>query len=406
MAPADCGRAAVSARKYLSYTHVMRDTGRDTRFSAFLSYVQRDDDYEDGRITELRRRLEAEVQLHMGEPFQIFHDRRDIFIGQQWRRRAVESLDGSTLLVTVITPSFLKSNSCRDEVSVFLNRESKLKRDDLIIPILYMKTPGLNNHQDGLAVELAKRQYFTWGDLRFEEMNSNRVRKAIAKLAEQVVSAFVSVLTSEPEAPPEVLPTDDTAEEPPGFMELLAEAEEAFPLFNTAIRSLTDLLNETAEMTKIATKELQDTSKKPNPGAARIMVIRRLVTRLKRPISEMENVTDDYVDQCTRVGSGMEVLTDVVRYAKTEEDIKAAQKLQLSLNQLADNGENGINQIEELRRILANNYRLSSTLRPVLRRMSNALHKIEPSKHEFATWRDSYSAGLALLDRTDDTPGK
>lgn len=339
--------------------------------------------------------------MQIGEPFNIFHDRRDVFYGQQWRARIVESLDGSTLLITIITPSFLKSSLCREEVSIFLEGEGSLNRDDLIIPIVYMRTPGLDNPHDTVAVELAKRQYFTWGTLRFEDMNSNKVRAAIAKLAEDIVRAFDSVLTSEAEIPPEGLPSNDTSDDPPGFMELLAEAEEAIPLFNTAIRSLTDLLNETTEMTARATRELQATSNAQNPGAARLLAIRRLAKRLETPISEMEDVTDDYVDQLTRVGSGIDVLAELIHNSTKDEDIEAGENLLKNLRQLAENGEKGIDQISELRRILANNYRLSSTLRPVLRRMSNALHKVEPSKYEFAKWRDTLSAALAPLNRTN-----
>ncbi|MDE0139253.1 MAG: toll/interleukin-1 receptor domain-containing protein [bacterium] len=384
----------------------MSQNGRDARFGAFLSYAQQDDDYEDGRITELRRRLEAEVHMQMGVPFKIFHDRRDIFYGQQWRARIGESLDGSTLLITIITPSFLKSKLCREEVLVFLEGEQSLDRNDLIIPILYMRTPGLDNPHDEVAVELAKRQYFRWGDLRFEDMNSNSVRKAIAKLAEDIVSAFKAVLTSEAEAPLDNLSADDISDDPPGLMELLAEAEEAIPLFNTAIRALTDLLHETAEVTTMATSELQAKSTVPNPGAARVLVIRRLAKRLEKPISEMENVTDDYVDQLARVGSGINVLTELIRDAKTEDNIEAAHGLLKNLVELAKNGETGIDQIARLREILANNYRLSSTLRPVLRRMSNALHKVEPSKYEFITWRDDLSAVLLSGGSNSDTSCK
>ena len=52
----------------------MSERVRDSRFGGFLSYTRRDDDYEQGRITDMRRRLAAEVHMQLGEPFVIFQD--------------------------------------------------------------------------------------------------------------------------------------------------------------------------------------------------------------------------------------------------------------------------------------------------------------------------------------------
>ena len=43
---------------------------------AFLSYVHDDDRHEGGRISQFRKLLSGEVQLHTGEEFPIFQDRR------------------------------------------------------------------------------------------------------------------------------------------------------------------------------------------------------------------------------------------------------------------------------------------------------------------------------------------
>lgn len=47
------------------------------RPAAFLSYVQLNDKHDNGRLTELRERLEHEVQMHTGELFPVFQDRND-----------------------------------------------------------------------------------------------------------------------------------------------------------------------------------------------------------------------------------------------------------------------------------------------------------------------------------------
>jgi cobaltochelatase CobT len=45
---------------------------------AFMSYVHFDDQRENGRLTQFRDHLSAEVRVQTGEEFPIFQDRTDI----------------------------------------------------------------------------------------------------------------------------------------------------------------------------------------------------------------------------------------------------------------------------------------------------------------------------------------
>src|SRR5205823_5053044 len=106
--------------------------------AAFLSYVHADDQHELGRLTQFRQRLEGEVRLHIGRKFEIFQDRKDIRWGENWRRRIEDALDTTTFLIPVVTPGFLTSTACRDELERFLERERRLGRDDLVLPLYYV----------------------------------------------------------------------------------------------------------------------------------------------------------------------------------------------------------------------------------------------------------------------------
>jgi len=163
--------------------------------AGFMSYVRTDDAHENGRISDLRQRLEGEIRLQAGDnTFHIFQDRKDIAWGQQWEQRINESLDVVTFLFPVITPGFFKSTSCRKELERFFDRERQLKRGDLILPIYYVDTPVLNGdakrQDDKLATIIAERQYSDWRDLRFERLDSPRVGQMLATLAKQVVGAI------------------------------------------------------------------------------------------------------------------------------------------------------------------------------------------------------------------------
>ena len=162
--------------------------------AAFMSYVRFNDEHDDGQLSAFRERLSTEVRAQTGEEFPIFQDRNDIAWGQSWQQRIDETLDAVTLLLVIITPGLFRSPACRSEVQRFLERERKLGRQDLILPVYYitareMDDPGLREG-DELARVLAARQHADWRELRFEPFTSPLVRKAIARLAERMRDTF------------------------------------------------------------------------------------------------------------------------------------------------------------------------------------------------------------------------
>ena len=154
-------------------------------FLAFFSYVQANDEHDRGRLTDFRKLLQDEIWDQTGKPFRIFQDTENIKWGQDWRKRIKESLDTCSILIAIVTPSYLVSQSCRFEFEYFLKREFQTKRK-LIIPILYIDTPNLNNKNDFIATEISKRQWVDWRDLRFASLTSAKVSKKVESLAKQI----------------------------------------------------------------------------------------------------------------------------------------------------------------------------------------------------------------------------
>jgi len=162
--------------------------------AAFMSYVRRDDQHENRRLTEFRERLSGEVGLQTGEEFKIFQDSSDIAWGEQWRQRIEESVDAATFLIPMLTPGFFRSQWCRAELERFLEREEELGRHDLILPVYYVDCPVLSDaakrDADPLAKIIAARQRADWREFRFEPFNSPQVGKMIAWMAQQIVQSL------------------------------------------------------------------------------------------------------------------------------------------------------------------------------------------------------------------------
>ena len=173
--------------------------------AAFMSYARSDDD-RFRRLTQFREDLSAEVQRQIGEEFLIFQDREDILWGQNGEAQIKESLDEVTFLIPIITPSFFNSQPCRRELQRFLEREKKLGRKDLILPVYYIDCPLLNDEETRVRDELAQaifaHQYVDWRELRHEPFTSPEVGKTLAWRAVQIRDALERVQASEaPEAP-------------------------------------------------------------------------------------------------------------------------------------------------------------------------------------------------------------
>lgn len=158
---------------------------------AFMSYVNDDDKYANGKITKFREHLSRAVKAHRGKPFEIFQDKNDIKWGQPWQERINDALDATIFLIPIITPSFFNSKACREELERFLEREKELGRNDLILPVHYIECPVLkDNANDTLAEIIEAHQYTDWRDLRDDSFTTRKVRKALAKLAQQIVAAL------------------------------------------------------------------------------------------------------------------------------------------------------------------------------------------------------------------------
>lgn len=176
---------------------------------AFLSYVRTDDAHLEGRISALRARLEGEIRMQTGDRrFRVLQDTVDVRPGDVWQRWIDGSLDAAAVLVPVLTPGYFTSAACRDEWARFRAREEALGRDDLVVPIYYVDCDAVNDEAaragDPMAVDLARRQYVDWRDLRHEPLASAAAGRRLEAIALKVKAVLASGL----DRPARRAPTD------------------------------------------------------------------------------------------------------------------------------------------------------------------------------------------------------
>ena len=157
---------------------------------AFLSYVSFEDQHESGRLTQFRERLTGEIDMQTGQGFPILYDRSSLAWIRAWRERVEESDDPEVFLIAIITPRYFQDPSCRADLQIFLQRERRLGRNDLVHPIYYVRCPQLDDDartsRDELARAIVSHEYTDWRDLRFEPADSPDVGRAMEALAAQI----------------------------------------------------------------------------------------------------------------------------------------------------------------------------------------------------------------------------
>ncbi len=175
---------------------------------ALMSYTRFDDENDGAYLTDLRERLSREVRAYTGRPFHIFQDTEDIKWGQSFEARIDAALASITFFLPILTPGFFTSRFCRYELEQFLRREAALGRNDLVLPVYYIRVPALENPalqaSDPLAQTLAARQYIDWRRLRRRSFDLPEVHDRLAEMAEQIADAL------EPVPPPPAAPETTT----------------------------------------------------------------------------------------------------------------------------------------------------------------------------------------------------
>ena len=160
---------------------------------AFFSYSHDDDEQDGGRLTRIRERLQGEVSMQWGDKVEIFQD-LEMHWGVDWDQRIKSFLDATIFLIPVVTPRYLKRPACRAELERFIERETALGRNDLILPFYYLNARALEvpelRQKDPLAEVLASRQRVDWRSLRHEPETTPEFGKALMRAAEHIVDAL------------------------------------------------------------------------------------------------------------------------------------------------------------------------------------------------------------------------
>jgi hypothetical protein len=161
-----------------------------TKPLVFISYAQFDDDFEDGALRRFRDELSRTLRFLSGGEVGIFEESTHVEIGQSIQQRIAQSLREVIILIPILTPSYFTDTTCQDVLTRFLDRESELGRNDLVLPIYYQRVSKISAlvDQDTRLKDVVQRRAVDWQLLRGRAFEDPEVRRELERIAERIIT--------------------------------------------------------------------------------------------------------------------------------------------------------------------------------------------------------------------------
>jgi hypothetical protein len=182
-------------------------SGGLTTATAFWSYAHSDDDGSGGQIRRLKEQVDHSFKRHSGETLKSFFDRdgsHRLEWGDEWRSKISTTISGTTFFIAVISPSYLKSASCRDEFTQFWEKAKDSDLTELLLPILWVPVYPETKEEQRIWDIAKEHQYVDWTQIRKLDENSPEYKGLIDEMGERLGDAARKVSSK-----PEVLPPEN-----------------------------------------------------------------------------------------------------------------------------------------------------------------------------------------------------
>lgn len=351
-----------------------------SEYSGFWSYVREDDAADKGRILQLLHDIVAEYEMLSADTIEVFADRDSLAWGNEWQARINTSLASVAFFIPILTPRYFTSAACLFELNTFARKATELGVNELLMPILYMNFPGVEEDEPSdEAVALVRRFHWVdWRDKRFADVTSNEYRRGVAEMAARIFEANqaaerASVTDSAAELPPE---------EQEGVIELLARFEEALPEVSETAQHMGAAIAEIGPMTEDAGAELQDPANQT--FAKRLNSVRKFANKLADPSSRLKAYGDDFTRQLHDVDLGVRAVIE--RAPDEPESASEFCRFFEQIRELVDSAESGLGNVEVLSDSLAPLEKLSRELRAPIRDLRAGLTRMIEGRDVMRPW--------------------
>lgn len=181
-----------SERQHAAMTTSTSNEATTYDATIFLSYVHADDERSGGKIVRLAQDLVETYSYLYGHEIRLFVDRTDLHWGERWSERLTHEIDTTTFLLSAVTPRYLKSTACRDEVTAFTTAAKRSREPRLLLPLIWVDiaTSDVVAADDPVRVAIMEHQFLSLPELRRLDPGTADYETALEAIAAQLKSTI------------------------------------------------------------------------------------------------------------------------------------------------------------------------------------------------------------------------
>jgi hypothetical protein len=168
---------------------------------------------------------------------------------------------------------------------------------------------------------------------------------------------------------------------------MVAEAEEAAPLLYQVMEELAETFESLSNLTDEAVEEPARSDERGQGTGGRLRAAQGLADALDEPATHMGQLAADFVSHLDRMSPGISHLIGLIEDDPSLLDTdEGAREFGTAIKEMSAVAAEGLPQVGLLANEIRELGRISNRLRPVSRRMSNALSKISGTSRTIQDW--------------------
>ena len=175
-------------------------------------------------------------------------------------------------------------------------------------------------------------------------------------------------------------------DEEPGFIDMLADAEEAMPAMGETLEGVTTILETIASLTDATTAEIHESDRQGKGMSGRLVLTRKLAATLAEPAAQLKQSAQTYSLVMKRIQKGMDLIIEELE--ANPEQLAEAGEFPDQIVSLANNAEGSIEATKQMVEATKTTGSLARDLRKPTRDISNSLELVIEASQPILLWRE------------------
>jgi hypothetical protein len=389
----------------------------------FWSYVHKDNDGLRGAIRRVANDVVDEYEVMEGDgSIDLFLDSAKIKWGDKWKDKIGKAIREGAFFIPIVTPRYLQSEECRNELLDFAKQAEDQGREGLIMPLYFVEVKEIEarDKTDRVVELLIESQMEDWRNLRLLDQSVQPYKLAINKLvvrltevarerktehaqpsanddkddAEAEPAPSKSDLESSTDMPPTLGGGDvlDVSEDAASnvdmhLLERLAAGEEALPRITDTLSAISVEINEVGTETSKGSEQIKDSDAKGGGFKGRLAVANALAHKLKKPADRLKQLSADYMADLLVLDPAMNELLVLAR-EQADEDPEAYDEFFTSVEGMINSSDEAMEQIDVMVKAMEQASKFSRELEKPLMQMRVALQSMIDGNKLVQGWRE------------------